>query len=316
MVNSMAMLGTYVVDSLNVFFKPRFPLQHGRTYQVELDLTNAYVKLYGKDLPDSWPAQLVKKINLPAAETITPPEVLMVYPSSDSIPANQLKFYLVFSRPMRQVDIYNHIRILDQKGKAIAAPFLELEEGLWDPSGQRLTIWFDPGRIKTGLQPNLKMGPPLTSGLQYTLVVDKDWEDMNGQPMANNFEKTWTITEADRQQPNPTDWKITPPLAASDSPLKIEFPESLDFAMLHSSLAVRRDSGPFLNGTTSFGPRECSWQFTPHENWLPGTYFLRISTDLEDLAGNNLNRLFDTNLEIQKKATLPQTFIEIPLLIK
>jgi hypothetical protein len=41
--------------------------------------------------------------------------------------------------------------------------------------------------------------------------------------------------------------------------------------------------------------------FIPNKPWSPGQYNLQVEARLEDLAGNNLNRLFDRDV------TNPQT---------
>ena len=87
-----------------------------------------------------------------------PTVVTQVYPTSDKLPENQLKFYLHFSAPMSRGDSYKHIQLLDEKGKAVELPFLELDEELWDPAGKRFTLFFDPGRIKRGLKPREEVG--------------------------------------------------------------------------------------------------------------------------------------------------------------
>ena len=77
--------------------------------------------------------------------------VVAVYPSSATLPENQLRFYLHFSAPMSRGEVYQHLQLLDQDGKPIVLPFLEIGEELWDTTGQRLTLLIDPGRIKRGL---------------------------------------------------------------------------------------------------------------------------------------------------------------------
>ena len=47
---------------------------------------------------------------------------------------------------------------------------LEVGEELWDADQCRLTLFFDPGRIKRGLRPHLEAGPPLTEGEAYRLT--------------------------------------------------------------------------------------------------------------------------------------------------
>lgn len=41
---------------------------------------------------------------------------------------------------------------------------------------------------------------------------------------------------------------------------------------------------------------ERAWRFTPLTEWKKGRYILRVEPRVEDLAGNNLERLFDRDL--------------------
>ena len=53
--------------------------------------------------------------------------VLHVYPSSDVLPENELKFYLSFSAPMQQGEAWTRIHLLDAAGKRpLAADSLAL----------------------------------------------------------------------------------------------------------------------------------------------------------------------------------------------
>ncbi|MCH7864908.1 MAG: hypothetical protein IIC56_06820, partial [Proteobacteria bacterium] len=98
-----------------------------------------------------------------------------VYPSADVLPENLLKFYLHFSAPMSRGDSYQHIRLVRQNGSVVDLPFLELDQELWDRRQTRLTLLFDPGRIKRGLKPHEEVGPALKPGRRYTLEIDAHW---------------------------------------------------------------------------------------------------------------------------------------------
>ena len=37
------------------------------------------------------------------------------------------------------------------------------------------------------------------------------------------------------------------------------------------------------------------WCFTPADSWNKGEYFIDVDVNLEDLAGNNLRRVFDVD---------------------
>ena len=70
----------------------------------------------------------------------------------------------------------------DRKDKPLDLPLLELDQELWDREGQRLTVLFDPGRIKRGVLPRDEVGSALFEGSAYTLVIDSKWHDANGAP--------------------------------------------------------------------------------------------------------------------------------------
>jgi hypothetical protein len=67
--------------------------------------------------------------------------------------------------------------MIRERGSYSAAVECIPGEELWDPGFRRLTMTFAPGRIKRGLTSNESIGPPITEGKRYTLVVDRDWLD-------------------------------------------------------------------------------------------------------------------------------------------
>ena len=71
-----------------------------------------------------------------------------VYPSSDVLPENLLRFYVHFSAPMQRGGVQGHIFLLDAEGQEVKGAFLNLATELWDSAMQRLTILLHPGRIK------------------------------------------------------------------------------------------------------------------------------------------------------------------------
>src|SRR5205085_2327280 len=150
--------------------------------------------------------------------------VARVYPTADKLPENQLKFYLHFSAPMSQGGSYRHVSLLDARGKKIDYPFLELEEELWDPTGTRFTLFFDPGRVKRGLKPREEVGPALEEGKSYTLVIDRDWTDADGNPLRETFRKRFTVGLPEDEAIDPKIWKFSRPQADEDPldrPLKV-----------------------------------------------------------------------------------------------
>lgn len=275
------MLGTCTLEGKLLIFRPRFSFREGQEYIVEFagspndPLKTAY-------------------FTVPQSPRQTPVFVEAVYPGAGQVPANLLKVYLYFSGPMGLGDIYEHIRLLDENGAEVEKPFLELEPALWDKHHRRLTLWFDPGRIKTDLQPNLSSGKPLQAGRCYKLVVSGKLHDAFGQPLAYDFEKKICTFEEDVTKPDPSDWQVIPPGARTQEALTIRFPEVMDKAGLENGIAVVDNGGRLVAGKVTVSGSETQWAFIPEASWQAGDYQLLLDPRMEDLAGNNLMRLFDT----------------------
>ncbi len=224
-------------------------------------------------------------------------KVVQVNPSADVLPANQLKLYLYFSAPMSIGEAYDHIRLFDEAGREKPRAFLRVDQELWDESRQRFTLLFDPGRVKRGLRSNLEDGAPLEAGKRYRLVIDRNWRDGEGNLLAADFEKTFSVVAADRKSPSPRSWQITAPAAGTTEPLKLLFDEPLDFALLEQMIEVLDAGDRPVTGRVEIAGDEMQWRFTPNAPWQPGEYQIRPDSRLEDRAGNNLRRLYDVDLQ-------------------
>src|SRR5262249_13194478 len=161
-----------------------------------------------------------------------------VYPTRSKLPENQLKFYVHFSAPMGKGGSYRHVHLLDAASKEVAAPFLELDEELWSPDQKRFTLYLDPGRIKRGLKPREEVGPVLEEGKSYTLVIDREWQDAEGNTLRETFRKKFPVGPPDDEPIDPKNWKLAPQSAGSRQPLMVRFPKPLDHALLHRLICV------------------------------------------------------------------------------
>lgn len=275
------MLGTFEAKDSNIYFRPRFPFIQGRTY---------WIKSVGIASDSLITLTIPQKIKFEA------PHLVGIYPSSDYWPANQLKFYLHFDQPMQIGKALEYIEIVDGQGEKVKAPFLDMGQELWDANQEQLTIWFDPGRIKTGLIPNRQYGPPLEEGKKYQLRVKRGFRSITGIEMQKDSIKLFQTGPNDRVQPDPATWELTIPSAGTQDPLVVRFPEPLDYALLKTSIWIEDRQGNKLAGTATIGEHEVSYSWMPLSAWTTGAYQLHIATDLEDLAGNNLERMFDAAL--------------------
>lgn len=277
------MLGSYRVETGAVVFEPRFPFREGVSYQSTWDLKSGSPasKTFAIELSDQ-----------------TVPEVTQIYPTAKTLPENQLKFYIHFSKAMQQGEAYQHIQLFEKAtGKLVKTPFLEIGEELWDPDGTRFTLYFDPGRIKRGLQPRRLFGPTLEAGKEYTLVISQEWKDASaGKPLKQSFRKTFKATAPDSTMPDHRQWKVTSPAAGTKQPLKIEFKEPLDHAMLHRVIRPETPQGELVKGEPEVRRGETLWVFTPNQPWSAGIHTLKISAALEDRAGNSIGRPFEVDM--------------------
>jgi hypothetical protein len=221
---------------------------------------------------------------------------VQVYPSAAELPENTLKFYLHFSAPMSRGEAYRRIHLLDDSGEEVPSPFLELDEELWDRSGKRFTLFFEPGRIKRGLKPREEVGPVLEEDKSYTLVVDREWPDAAGNPLRESFRQKFHVGPPDDQQPDPNTWQVRPPPAGTTEPLVITFPEPLDHAMLHRVIVVRDSADKLVEGQIRVDEHETRWSLTPATEWQSGDFTIEVQTDLEDRSGNSIARVFEVDL--------------------
>jgi hypothetical protein len=295
-------IGSYSVDKTALRFEPRFPFTPGLKYRCVFT-------------PSSGP-KVESDFTVPKASPAISTTVEHVFPSCDTLPENQLKFYIHFTAAMTRGEAYSRIHLRDEKGKDVEHPFLELEEELWDPAGRRFTLFIHPGRIKRGLKPREELGPVLVEGKRYTLVVDAAWQDGDGNPLGQAFRKEFRVGPPDEAQPDPKTWKILAPPSGSKETLLVRLSKPLDHALLHRLLWIVDASGQRVGGRIQVGERETVWGFAPEQPWKAMKYRLVIDTALEDLAGNSIARPFEVDefRAVQKEVKV-QT-VDLPFIVR
>ncbi len=272
-----AMLGKYDRDGNDLSFSPRFAFIGGQTYRATLQR-------------DGKPVTINYVMPLPAAKP--PLKVLKVYPTTDVLPANHLKFYIYFDRPIRGgMELFKLIQLVDDKGNVIADPWL-LDE-IWDADNNCLIIYIHPGRIKWGVELRQLLGPVLFEKRNYSLVVKGELSDPEGNKIGKDYIKKFKTTPEDRVRIDVSQWKIAYPKAVGRDPVTVTFPKSIDHRSLDRFLSVTDDKGQPIDGAITIGPEEKTWQFTPTKAWQARTYRLDAEDVLEDVAGNTPKVPFD-----------------------
>jgi len=281
-------------------FELHFPLESGLTYQAIFQPSRLPG---GRASGDTVMADFRAPARPPGPSTV----VTHVYPSSESLPENLLKFYIHFSAAMSRGRIYDHIHLRKGNGIDIELPFLEIDEELWDPSMTRLTLFIDPGRIKREVRPLEEIGPALEAGKSYALVIDPEWKDSLGNPLQRGFQKAFTVGPADREPPDAGKWQVSRPKPGTREMLTVTFPEPMDHALAQRVIHVTDASGRPVVGNVALENDERRWVFTPNDQWLGGNYHLIVQTTIEDLAGNNIGKPFEVDLfeSVQRRPLTP-----------
>jgi hypothetical protein len=290
--NVPPMAGSYSVTASAIQFKPAFGFDPGRQYRVTFDL--AQLPSHTGFISSS-SDQIVEIVGRPQPPASAPTIVDHIYPSTDVVPANQLRLYVHFSAPMGLKGGLDYVTLLDDQSHQVADPFLPLDAEFWNADHTRFTVFFDPGRVKRGILPHEQMGRPLKAGHTYTLVVSREWRDAHGQPLEREFRRTFRVGPPDEKPLDPDTWRIDAPRAATRDPLTITFPEPLDHGLLQRAIAVTTAVGEPIAGALRIDAQETRWEFTPRETWKAGDYRIKALGILEDLAGNRIGRAFEVD---------------------
>jgi hypothetical protein len=276
------LLGSYGVERRVLSFHPRFPITAGVHYR-------ALFKAAGNTPVEA-------AFDGPSRVTNPLTRVDRIYPSTDFLPGNALRLYIYFSAPMSRGEAWQHIQLIDADNQEpVDIPFLELEQELWDATNQRLTVLFDPGRIKRGLVPTTTIGPPIIEGKRYKLVIDREWHDARGVRLVENFEKAFRGGPSDRIPPEPEHWRVTAPKGGTMEPLVIEFRKPMDYVLLQRMIGIFLGQDE-IAGKIAVERNETEWRFTPREAWKSGSYRITADNTLEDISGNHLDRPFDVDI--------------------
>jgi hypothetical protein len=271
-------LGEIAEEPDGLLFTPFVPFTGGITYEAR------------------YSARRLGTFEVPLDTTLSDPELLAVYPSADTLPENLLKMYLAFSEPMVEGKSLTHVYVIRNERDTVRDTFLDLQPELWNNDGSVLTLWLDPGRVKRDLIPNKTLGKPIEQASRYTLVVEPGWRSKQGAHTQAPFRKTFHVGDRDESVPDPGRWKVLAPASSSRDSLIVRFDEPLDFKLLTDAIHVLDGARRLVEADVIVGEDEKSLCFLPLTAWEKGTYAIMVEPRLEDLAGNNLARLFDRDL--------------------
>ncbi len=276
-----AIQGHYKIEGEYLIFKPYFPLESGmkyiiRTRNVESNNTYSY--------------QLFQIAEKKIPETRA---VVGIYPAASRLPENLIRFYIYFNTPMKKGQALKHIQLKDKEGNIDTQAFMTFKQELWSADGKRLTILFDPGRIKRGVSTNVLRGPALLEGKNYELTISGAWEDVYGQPLSVSTIKKFEVISAYRQHIMVNNWLLSQPGLNSYDALTISVDRIFDHALIQSMINIVSAEENLISGDWRILEEERLLIFTPKNRWKKGAYQVIVDSRLEDVAGNNLQNLLD-----------------------
>lgn len=287
--NVNAIHGKYRDEDGYLSFTPSFPFERGLAY---------VVKFKNSAVDDGYAYQ---SFEVGTPQVYDTAKVLGIYPLAAELPENVLRFYLYFNTPMKKGEGLAHVQLVDAAGNIDNQAFMQFKQELWSADGKRLTILFDPGRIKRGVSTNVDLGPALIEGEKFKLTISSKWKDVYGNSLAMDFTKEFKVVKAYRAPIELKNLDITEPEESTVEPLVIDFDRVMDHALIQSMIRIERKDGNPVLGNWEISEDETKALFFPEEEWKKGSYKVFMNSQLEDVSGNNLSNLLDQKLNSENE---------------
>jgi hypothetical protein len=238
---------------------------------------------------------------LPSAASVP-----LVFPSAAVLPENLLRFHVFFQRPPF-VDAMPHaVRLLDSTGAQIAHPFLDLQHGLWDGTGKRLTLLLHPGRIKSGLASHAALGSAIRGSQRFQLALDLGAlvDDLAPGVRVQTFD--FGVDKPVATAFTASVWGKAPAIGTGE-PLHLAFDRSMDRLGLEQAFAVSAPDGRAIPVDLDIAQAESQISLRPRTPWLHSMCRIRIAHDLEDVSGNRQTGAFEQQCPEQntRRSTRP-----------
>ncbi|MCE4556552.1 hypothetical protein [Pelomonas cellulosilytica] len=228
-----------------------------------------------------------------------------IHPAGAEVPENLLRFELRFDRPQALPFDVERLMLLDADGQEIRHALLDV--ALPDADGRRITVLLDPGRVKSGVGPNLAAGRALKEGATISLRVAG--RDAHEPPTV----KSWRVTAAASQPLRPRQWRVRPPRSGTRDTLSVDLRTPIS-SVGERLIAVLDSQGRRVAGTTTLNDGDSTWRFRPSQPWTLGQHRLVTHPGLEDPAGNRQCAAFEAPLshdETCDGASLPFTPVNL-----
>ncbi|MEM9984334.1 MAG: hypothetical protein AAF804_04500, partial [Bacteroidota bacterium] len=126
-------------------------------------------------------------------------------------------------------------------------------------------------------------------------VIASPLQGNNGKPLLQTYHKHFFTMPDDRVRPSLDGLVLDLPDPNSQEPLMLNFREAMDWGALENKVWVEF-AGQTFPTTLQATPQDSLFALIPQQAWQAGDYHLHFEASIEDLAGNNLLRLFDQDV--------------------
>jgi hypothetical protein len=168
-------------------------------------------------------------------------------PEAETIPANTLRMYFMFDRPARGLVHQSEVKLVGPDGSEIKNAFMDFGQELWSPEGKRLTVFFDPGKIKRDVEAEGDAVSPLKEGKSYQIKLA-------------DYAHSFQVSPPVRERLNPKIWKVIEP-SSSSSQLEIKFDRVIDLPADFRTIDKLRDWLPIRR-------EQCAKRVFRKSRWL------------------------------------------------
>lgn len=275
---STPVLSTTTGEGAQMSLVPNIDLAFGTTYKV---VVNTGEKEYKKVFQTP---QVIKVDGELSMEFVFPLAV------KDTVPANNMLYYISFNTPMQQDQLaYKHIELIDDQGKVVDRPWRE--RTFWMNDGRMMTVMVHPAKLKRGIME--RVGVAIHENKSYTIRIGDGVRDVYNRTVSGNREIKLHAVTRDTLMPRILEVDASP-VAGAFTDVKIKFSEMMDYGSMMSYVQIQNELGEVVPVKVSYVDQSRQWVLRPKEAWKAGSYQLKFINALMDVAGNQLNRPFET----------------------
>lgn len=268
----IAIWGEFSYQKSSTIFHPRVPLSNAFIYE----------------LVDKKSKQVILKFKLKTKERKPSTFIKVIYPQDSILPQNLLRFHILFSTPMLKGQFDEQVKLINMStGKEVKNIFIKGPHEIWNEDRTQLSLYLDPGRIKSGLGLQKLLGLPLKTGQLYQLEIAKDWKDVYGNKLFKKHTKVFTVNKLDKCRPD----KKQIIIKHKNGKIILSFNEPINQPQISKTILIQKKGISIKGNWTTKNGR--LYVFTTKQPLEKGRYKISISSELEDLAGNSFRRLFE-----------------------